>query len=539
MHRATHRRRVLRFILGLLLVLASGVRPVPAFAEEPEAADYSLPARFALPWACGESFRVTWEPQGHWENGKATGVAYDFGLPEGTPVFAPASGTAYFLRDDRPLETNFGHYIDLVVEGGWLIRLAHLAEEQSGEREVRAGELIGYSGVSGVTEAHLRVEILAREGRRWVRPEADLLDVLFGVPVADLVEETQVVNAGCAVSLAMDGEARLEVPDGPTPIGQPTSLWLPLYNEGLEDAAVERAAVSLRGPDGTLSTVTAEGAWDVPGKGHAEITVPVRPDEAGPWAVEGVVLSVQGAAHHLPAAGGYLVDPAPVALVGLRTPPVLQVGEQVRVEVWLQNETDADAALDGLYVSGLTASHETWEAVADRRIVVPAGEYRRLILETASVPHSVGQWTATRVDALASGERLVLARVEEGLSVEGAELAIERLEALPDDAATISLVVTNRGTVPTAPDDLLLWGEDADGWRDISLPGDLIGPLAPGESREVLLAADDYPLRPDFRLVDAGFWAAGEYLPLRLPPRLGYDAQASEPSEEAADSGTV
>ena len=539
MHRATRRRRVpipiLGLILGLILALAAALGPGAVSAEEPEAADYSLPAHFALPWACGESFRVTWEPQGHWENGKATGLAYDFGLPEGTPVFAPASGVAHFLRDDRPLDTNFGHYIDLVVEGGWLIRLAHLAEEQSGEREVRAGELIGYSGVSGVTEAHLHVEILAREGRRWVRPGAERLPALFGLPTADLVEENVVVNAGCAAALALAGEARPAEGVG-LAIGRPGELRVPLYNEGLEGAAVEGVAVSLRAPHGALLAVAAEGDWEVAGKGHADLAVPLLPREAGFWAVEGVVLSVGGAAYHLPAAGGFEVAPSPVALVGLSLPATLQVGEQVRLEAWVQNETGEDAALDGLVVAGLTASREPWEASVRRHVTIPAGAYRRLILESSAVPHSVGEWTATRVDGLSGGEHLVLARVEQGLTVEGAELAIERLEALPEDPATVALLVTNRGTVPTAPESLLLWGEDAAGLRCVTLPGDLVGTLAPGESREVLLGAQEAGLE-DLVPVDAGYWAAGEYRPLRLPPRLGYDAQAAAAPEGAEDRG--
>jgi len=78
---------------------------------EAQGPDYDAPAGFALPWECGQSFRVSWEPEGHWEAGMASGAAWDFGLPEGTPILAPFSGMAYFASDARPLDTTYGHFV--------------------------------------------------------------------------------------------------------------------------------------------------------------------------------------------------------------------------------------------------------------------------------------------------------------------------------------------------------------------------------------------------------------------------------------------
>ena len=185
---------MVRRLLSGLVLLALLIGPVPAQALGP---DYRVPGGFVLPWACGQSYRVTWEPSGHWESGKATGVAFDFSLPEGTPLFAPFSGTASFHSDLRPLETTYGHYIDLIDETGfWLVRLAHLSEPQSGTRFVRTGDQLGYSGASGVTSPHLHLELLARQGSGWVAPDPGELTALYGLSRQQLTEGAYVGRDG-------------------------------------------------------------------------------------------------------------------------------------------------------------------------------------------------------------------------------------------------------------------------------------------------------------------------------------------------------
>ncbi len=526
---------LLAIAIGLCLLLA-GFTGVGQVGADQGPADYDLPGRFVLPWACGEANRITWLPEEHWAYRKATGLAYDFGLPEGTPVFAPAAGAAYFLRDERPLETNLGNYVDLVVEGGWLVRLAHLRDAQEGEREVRAGELLGHSGSTGVADAHLHVELLIREGRRWVSPEAAQLTSLFGLPTADLVEGAILVNEGCAATLQTDGDAYLEAGSDLLALGQPARLLIPIRNVGIEAAAIEQVAVSLRGPGGVLRSVVATGLWALAGQTRREVAVDLRPDEAGQWLVEDLALSVDGVAQRLMAAGGFAVEASPVTLVGLSVPPVLQVGEQVRLEAWLQNASADDVALDGLCVTGLTAGHETWEAAALQHVTVPAGGFRRVALESASVPYSVGEWQALRVDGLQAGGPLVLGRVAQAFRVEGAELAVEYVGPWPlPGRPGLLLMVINRGTAPIRPERLMLWGEDAEAPHDVSLPGTAIGQLAPGEARQVILSAEEVGSADDWVLTAAGAWCGGRYLPVRVPPRLGYSGAEGNSLEDAGD----
>ena len=101
-------------------------------------------------------------------------------MEESTPLFAPGDGMAYFLRDERLFETNLGNYVEVVIEGDWLVRLAHLRDPQSGERPVRAGELIGHSGDTGVPVPHLHLEVLVRRDTSWVRPDISRMERFFG-----------------------------------------------------------------------------------------------------------------------------------------------------------------------------------------------------------------------------------------------------------------------------------------------------------------------------------------------------------------------
>jgi hypothetical protein len=531
------RQRIWLIAITTGLLLLAGVAGLGQVTADQGPVDYDLPGRFMLPWACGEANRITWLPNDHWAHGKATGLAYDFGLPEGTPVFAPAAGTAYFLCDERPLETNLGNYVDLEVDGGWLVRLAHLRDAQEGERAVRAGELLGYSGSTGVPDAHLHVELLMRDGRRWAAPEAARLTSLFGLPTADLAEGAILVNEGCAAALRADGELYLDAGSDLLALGQPARLLIPIRNVGLEAAAIEQVAVSLRGPGGVLRSIVTTGLWPLAGQARRELAIDVRADEAGEWRVEDLALSVDGVAQRLDAAGGFAVKASSVTLVGLSVPPVLEVGEQVRLEAWLQNASTADVALDGLYVTGLTAGHEAWEAATLQRVTVPAGGFRRLALESASVPYSVGEWQALRVDGLQAGGRLVLARVAQPFRVEGAELAVEYVGPWPAPGRPgLLLMVVNRGTAPIRPERLMLWGEDAEAPHDVSLPGTALGELAPGEARQVILAAEEVGSIDEWTLTAAGAWCGGRYLPVRVPPRLGYAGSPGNPLEDTGDS---
>lgn len=82
----------------------------------------------------------------------------DYGLPEGTPVYASADGVVQSTPFDAP---GFGNYIKLVTEDGVELFYGHLNEKSvSGGTKVKAGDLVGYSGNSGQSSGpHLHFEV--------------------------------------------------------------------------------------------------------------------------------------------------------------------------------------------------------------------------------------------------------------------------------------------------------------------------------------------------------------------------------------------
>ncbi len=196
--------------------------------------------------ACGEANRITWLPEEHWAYRKATGLAYDFGLPEGTSVFAPAAGAAYFLRDERPLRPTWA-----TMSIWWLRGAGWCAWRTCGTRR-RGNARCGLASCSAIRAARawrtrtFTLSLLIREGRRWVSPEAAQLTSLFGLPTADLVEGAILVNEGCAATLQTDGDAYLEGGSDLLALGQPRACRIPIRNVGIEAAAIEQVAVAAR-----------------------------------------------------------------------------------------------------------------------------------------------------------------------------------------------------------------------------------------------------------------------------------------------------
>ncbi len=108
----------------------------------------------------------------------------DYGLPEGTPVFASANGVIEATPYDAP---GFGNYIKLVTEDGAQLFYGHLSSKiATGGTRVKAGDLVGYSGNSGQsTGAHLHFEV--RKNGQKMDPSA----WLAGAGTPSIVEGAQ------------------------------------------------------------------------------------------------------------------------------------------------------------------------------------------------------------------------------------------------------------------------------------------------------------------------------------------------------------
>lgn len=137
------------------------------------------------------------------------GTAIDIIAPAGTEIYTPFSGTAYFYSQTKGLSEDYGHHV-LVVTDDFALIFAHMIKtaQSAGTYAVpvRAGELIGYVGSTGNSDAnHLHYEAIG-------------IDVINIVPFTSeqkaqvSVDESKLYNlpvsaTECAVQEGEDDEA--------------------------------------------------------------------------------------------------------------------------------------------------------------------------------------------------------------------------------------------------------------------------------------------------------------------------------------------
>jgi murein DD-endopeptidase MepM/ murein hydrolase activator NlpD len=506
----------LSLILSLVLV-SQGMGPVSA-----DGPDYAEPGRFALPWACGEGQRISWGPIEHWEAGKARGIAFDFAIDEGTPLYAPCHGVAYFLLDERPFETNFGNYVEVASEdGNWLVRLAHLRDAQSGEHPVRAGELIGYAGSSGVTAAHLHLELLVRQGRDWVRPDMASLERFFGWPMTDFAESAIITNDGCAAEAALEGPVRSVGQSAP--LGETAQLLIPMRNEGLEPLEIDAVQLFLLHSSGAALVLDAHGAWRLGAKSGLEMVISGRPNLAGRWRIAHLIYTTGSASHRLAASGELSVEPLPLVIsdtiVESRS---LSVGDPITFEVALRNDGERDIVFDDLIIRGARPDETLWDASYGQPGIVPAQETALFQLTSTIVPQSVGLWRTLQMGLSVDGHILWFAQFDDSFAVSGPQLHVDQAEVYPSDRSlTVVLKLTNVGTHVAMPDAVEVWGWQPDGNTPFTASQPRLAPLGPGATAIVLLTIPLDGMHDQWRLVEAGHWTAGAYYRMPLPHQPG------------------
>ena len=439
-------------------------------------------------------------------------------MKEGTPLFSPANGMAYFLLDERPFDTNLGNYVEIVEEGGnWLVRLAHLRDPQSGERWVRAGEFIGYSGSSGVPVEHLHLEVLVRDGARWVRPDIDRMDRFFGLAADDFVEGAIITNDGCAAKLVLDGEVR--PPQQSTNLGEAVDLLVRLRNDGLETVSLNTVQVLLADPTGTLSAVEARGEWVLEAKAACTVAVLVKPNMPGRWEVRRVTYRANSVVAGLPARGTLEVAPSPLRLVRVSMhQAILDVGAHIALEASVENKGSDDVKFRDLHISGIRPDGVSWTASVGRNAMVPARGTRRFTLHSSTVPQSVGLWRMQRIGYERDDGVFFFDRLEQSFAVFGPELRADGVEVYTSPRTLqVFLGLTNVGTQVAAPDTIEVWGWRPDGKGFFSAVTTGVAPLPPGASALIRLAAPLDGQQGVWRLVEAGHWADGDYCRIALP----------------------
>ncbi len=171
-------------ILSTLLILASvpAVSPT-SFEDMPEV---------GVPFACGRIHTVS---QGHDTGSHKHNdtYAWDFRMPEGTPIVAATDGLVRMARGDSTeggcdekfasktnyvviahgdgLESQYLHFSAVVVKAG---------------QQVKKGQLIGFSGSTGWScGPHLHFKVAKATGRGWNNPSVPARITGYGDPVRD------------------------------------------------------------------------------------------------------------------------------------------------------------------------------------------------------------------------------------------------------------------------------------------------------------------------------------------------------------------
>lgn len=506
-----------RPLLACLLCALMAAAAPEARADEPALRpDYGVPGLFALPWACGEGYVVTWDPQGHWLANKASGLAFDFRITAGTPLFAPVDAVASFGHDERPLETNLGHYVDLVtLDGAWLVRLAHLQGAQSGERQVKAGELLGHSGASGVEVEHLHLELFVRSHSAWVAPDLQRLTRLFGLPRTAFFEGAMLTNDTCAKSVAVQGQ--VASPDSLAALGQPQRLQVLLRNDGLEPVPLDWVQVSLYSPEGLAQAATAQGSWQVPPRETLTVEVPAVPEAAGLWYVGRVTVSSAGRVSGQPASGSLSVAAPDVRVLAVSpSRAVYGVGALISVDVLLRNSGSQMWRADALAIEGVRPGGAHWEARHEGAIALAGGKAQRVTLTGAFLPQEVGRWQGERIVCWCDGQRLVLGEADLSFGVAGVQLELESIKAsAAPGRIVVSAQLRNVGSAMAVVDRVEAWGwlgaDEASFVATASL-----APLLPGQTRWLRLEAP-CPQGVAWRLADVGYWLGGAHYSAGLP----------------------
>jgi len=171
-------------ILPTLLLLASVPVVSPnSLADMPEV---------GVPFACGRIYPVS---QGHDTGSHKYNdtYAWDFRMPEGTPIVAARDGLVRMARGDSTeggcdekfapkanyvvvshgdgLETQYLHFSAVVVKPG---------------ERVKQGQLLGFSGATGWScGPHLHFKVAKETGRGWNNPSVQARIVGYGDPVRD------------------------------------------------------------------------------------------------------------------------------------------------------------------------------------------------------------------------------------------------------------------------------------------------------------------------------------------------------------------
>lgn len=178
------------------------------------------PVEVVVPFGCGRSFPVSQSHNtgSHLQNDS---WAWDFRMPEGTPIVAAADGVVRLAQGDStrgacdPAYARFANYVVIGHANGLETQYLHFSKVvvRPGD-PVKAGQLIGYSGQTGwACGAHLHFKVARTERSGWNNPSIPARIAGYGDPPV----ETLVAAPACKTPEIQVAQA---VPAVATPVGQ-------------------------------------------------------------------------------------------------------------------------------------------------------------------------------------------------------------------------------------------------------------------------------------------------------------------------------
>jgi murein DD-endopeptidase MepM/ murein hydrolase activator NlpD len=223
----------------------------------------SPPPEVELPLGCGYAFNVsqTHNIGSHLQNDT---WAWDFRMPEGTPVVAAHDGLVRMARGDSklggcdPKLAHFANYVVVDHKDGYEAQYLHFSQVVVKPGQwVKAGELLGYSGETGwACGAHLHFKVARAVSSGWNNPSVPARIKGYGDPELESVVSGPTCT-GAKVYLASH-----------TPATSP---------EGAEHAVFATAAAPLKATGMGATKPAEQGAREVRPKREGTCLLP--PDE--------------------------------------------------------------------------------------------------------------------------------------------------------------------------------------------------------------------------------------------------------------------
>jgi murein DD-endopeptidase MepM/ murein hydrolase activator NlpD len=236
---------VARLTLAVSLLLL----PASVFAQSAEVPVPLEPPEVGVPFGCGMSFPIS-QVHNVGSHVNNDGWAWDFRMPEGTPVVAALDGVVRLARGDSkdggcdPQFAREANYVVVEHDGGLETQYLHFSSVvvRPGDY-VRQGQLLGYSGKTGwACGAHLHFKVAIPLGDGWNNPSVEARIRGYGDPGL----ETWISSPACGANAPV-------VADKSSPRARP---------------ADEAARSPTQAAGGTVAPASLPDALDATGSGH-------------------------------------------------------------------------------------------------------------------------------------------------------------------------------------------------------------------------------------------------------------------------------